>query len=683
MSKWGFGTMKTLVSGGLICIFCLTAMSADFVLSEKGKLVADIVVPDKMNGVERFASEELVYHLTKAYGVAPTVLKEGEAARGAAPSRIYLGATRATLAAGLLGRELTDEERVVAVRGNSLFLFGQDRDTTYGETGEPNAIASRGTLYAVYDFLENEMGVRWLWPGPTGEVIPKGRSVRLSPCDRSGVEPLAERVCYGFGYRGAYGFSCEAVAREFAALQKKFLVRHRMGRRESVFSGHAFGSWWEKYGQEHPEYFNLLCDGTRRAYCRDGRTVTLCVSNPDVWKRIADDFDDWYGKQTFDRRTRRPVVQCYENDYAGLCTCPNCRAWDPKDVRFKKSPYWNGSLTTAELDAMKKTSGWKLSQLVGDNRWVVCELPPEKKFVAPLGDRYLNFYNHVLAETRKRHPDARLIGYAYENYLEAPKKTRVNEGVLIEFVPRSCFPYDKEESDFFRRQWCGWRDAGACDMMLRPNYMLAGGNFPFDQGRAILADFAFAYTNGMTRFLFDSLRGSHATHTVMDYALLRALRDPTYGYDRARAEVLSGFGAASRAVAAYFDAVSAHTAKWTLPAYRKISWKNPRDGAHGGKGVAIMAEYFDDAFFPEMNGLLEKAKGAAQGDAEALARIGYLQKGLKDAELTRNVRVAQKRGKGFAEAQATLKAYRAAVERDWICNFAFEFKDEQQCGWWK
>ena len=678
--------MKTVVLVALSCCAALSVRAADFVLAEGGRLKADVVVPDAMNGVERYASEELAYHLEKAYGVRPAVLKESEAAKSAAASHVYLGATKAAKAAGLPGRELTDEERVVAVRGNALFLLGQDRDTTYGEAENPWPIASRGTLYAVYDFLETELGVCWLWPGPTGEVIPKGRDVRLSRLERGGVEPLAERLFYGFGYQGANGFSCEAASREFAAVQMKFLVRHRLGRRDQVSGGHAFGDWWKKYGKEHPEYFNLLCDGTRRPNSTPD-LVTLCVSNPDVWKRLADDFDAWYKKTKFDRRTRRPVVFCYENDNAGLCTCPKCRAWDPEDERFAKSPYWNGSLTTADLDAMKRKSGWNLAELVGDNRWGVCELPPEKKFVAPLADRYLSFYNHVLAEVRKRHPDARAMGYAYENYLEAPKKMRVSEGVLIEFVPRTYFPYDREESDNFRRDWKGWCDAGARDLMLRPNYMLAGGNYPFDQGRVILGDFAFAYTNGMTRCCFDSLRGSHSAHALMDYALLRAFREPTRGYDRSRREMLAAFGPASDAAAAYFDAVRAHTEKWTLPAFREISWKNSTGGTLGGgsffNGAAILADYFDDGFFPKMNGLLETAKEAAKGDAEVLARIGYLQKGLKDAELTRNVRVAQKRGSGFDEAQAALKAYRASVERDWICNFACEFKAEKVCGWWK
>ena len=29
-----------------------------------------------------------------------------------------------------------------------------------------------GTLFAVYDVLDNDLGVRWLWPGKSGEFVP-------------------------------------------------------------------------------------------------------------------------------------------------------------------------------------------------------------------------------------------------------------------------------------------------------------------------------------------------------------------------------------------------------------------------------------------------------------------------------------------------------------------------------
>jgi hypothetical protein len=38
-----------------------------------------------------------------------------------------------------------------------------------------------GTSFAVYKFLERFAGIRWLWPGESGEVIPKKSTLALDP----------------------------------------------------------------------------------------------------------------------------------------------------------------------------------------------------------------------------------------------------------------------------------------------------------------------------------------------------------------------------------------------------------------------------------------------------------------------------------------------------------------------
>ena len=294
-----------------------------------------------------------------------------------------------------------------------------------------------------------------------------------------------------------------------------------------------------------------------------------------------------------------------------------------------------------------------------------------------------NFYNHIQAEVAKVCPDARVGGYAYENYVEAPQKTKVDPRVIIDYVPRSYLPYDKTESEFFRKHWMGWKKAGAKDFIYRPNYTLACGGYHLDQGRLILADFAFAYTNGMDSCMFDSLRGSWAAHAVMGYALIRAMRDPLHGYDRACDEMLSAFGSARKEVARFFDAVRANTERLSFADIRKMSWAN-HTGAQGGGShgncEAILEEFFEDRFFPDGYAILDRAVKAAGGDRDVVARIEFLRKGLRNTELTRQVRIAQKRWLESGRAadkkppfDAAFKAmceYRASVEDDCVCNFA-------------
>ncbi|MCR5163785.1 MAG: hypothetical protein K6C40_07190, partial [Thermoguttaceae bacterium] len=58
----------------------------------------------------------------------------------------------------------------IETRDGNLFLTG----------GSP-----RSALYAVYEFLRDELGARWLWPGEDGEFLPKRAAWSLPEIHRS------------------------------------------------------------------------------------------------------------------------------------------------------------------------------------------------------------------------------------------------------------------------------------------------------------------------------------------------------------------------------------------------------------------------------------------------------------------------------------------------------------------
>ena len=85
-----------------------------------------------------------------------------------------------------------EEHRVKTVGGN-LFLFG--RDVVRGDVADLWAKCSRGTMYAVYDFLAKSCGVRWLWPGDSGEFVPKKKVLHLdASADYVLHKPLQRRL---------------------------------------------------------------------------------------------------------------------------------------------------------------------------------------------------------------------------------------------------------------------------------------------------------------------------------------------------------------------------------------------------------------------------------------------------------------------------------------------------------
>jgi hypothetical protein len=669
-----------IVAAAALC-GCAKEQKAAFTAACDGRVMSDIVIPANAKGAERYAAEELKYHLDKAFGAKWEIVTENEFNPSNYPYHFFIGATKATAAAGLPGKELIRDERILKTHWRSLYLLGNDTDVRYDLIGGHGTM-NLGTIFAVYDFLENEMGVKWIWPGETGEVIPKRRTLAVGAIDRGGVEPLEDRFWYGAHFHGkeVMGFTGMDAAKKFFAAQRRFLLRHRCGVTKGVRRGHSFADWWKRFGETNPEYFNLLPDGKRRPFSSPG-LVTMCVSQPGVWKqKVA----DWKAKYEKNKGVENALwVNACENDSAGLCQCRECRAWDAPDERFAKAPYWNGSIKAKEMDELRRKEGnYALSEFVGDNRWTIPTHDMASDYIPSLSDRYAKFYNKVAAEARKVDPRARVIGYAYENYIEAPKETKVDPAVMIEIVPRTYFPYDKEESEFFRRHMKGWREAGVKDFSLRPNFMLAGGNYLFDQGPVITEDFAFAYTNGMRSCAFDSLRGSWSAHALMLYALVRSFRDPLHGYEKAKAEILSAFGAAKEPIRRYLDKIRENTTRLSFAEIQKMAADNhtgSQSGGSFGNCTAIVGEFFNDRFFAEMNALLDEAVTLAKGNREITARIEFLRKGLRDTELTRKTRIAQKahaadrknaaKKAAFDAAFKAMNDYRASIEDEPVCNF--------------
>ncbi len=668
---------------------CLAA-HADFTVVSGGVPQADIVLPAKPNATERFAADELAYHLARMTGSDFTVISEAELAASRRPWHFFIGATAAAKAAGLDGSSLALEERRLKTDGSALFLLG--RDVNHGAIEDLWAGSSRGTLFAVYDFLEKTCGVRWIWPGKKGEVVPKRSDFSFGTIDRGGVEPIGMRLFYGaYAKPPAHAYlgfqNAEARSRYYSDVIR-FLVRHRLGTRRRISGGHSFQQYWKRFGETHPEYFNMLPNGRREPLKGDksGASVTMCVSEPGLWRQIA---EDWRGRVAqLKARGSEPYLVCCENDSPGMCTCPRCRAWDAPSDLFAKSDYWNGS----GKDPL--TCGNRFWRLC-DVRWGELGCDWTKPPPPDVSDRYARFYNAVLAEARKVDPDTRVIGYGYANYAEGPKQTRMSPGVTIEYVPRNYFPYHAKDSEHLRREWDAWRAAGTDEMLFRPNYMLAGANFPIDFGRHLTADLAYIYTNGLAGCRFDSLMGAWGSQTAMLYALMRCLSEPTLGYEAAVDELCAAFGPAAQDVRRYFRHVEAFSESVTYERYVELGWKNRITKLYPAGGhnrfTNLAADLFPESFFTEGAALLAAAERAAAADPEVRGRVAFLQEGLEDARLTRATHAAYLAKKANASAEnaaafdaafQAMQRYRASIEADDVANYDVHARNEAYgMGW--
>ncbi len=626
--------LRLLLSAGSV-IASGPLLRAEVVLVERERPAAVVVTPDQPSAVVRYAAEELVQHVERATGVRLPVVTES-AVPAAPAGRVFLGATRAARTAGIEGAALPPEAVRLRTMGNALFIAGHDGG------GDPlDRDTSAGTLFGVYEWLERDLGVRWLWPGELGTHVARTTSVRARETDAR-VQPqfFQRHLRSGLGFKTehpALGFTPKA-AEAYAREQTIFLRRHRLGRSERFSYGHAFTDWWQKYGKEHPEWFQLV--NGKRGPAKAGARFSMCVSNPGLHEEIV---RVWKNKGGATQRF--PAINLVENDIIGLCECESCRAWDgppPPDVmRFYS----------------------KSSKVYGT------------QFVS---DRYAKFALAVQALAAKENPDVKVVGYVYFNYFQAPTSgVKLNDNVILGYCPSGgWYPRADDEHAWYQRQWRGWRDAGA-RLFFRVNYFLDGYTLPYIFAHQFADDFQHAARNGMAASDFDSLTGQWGVQGPTLYLLLRLHTRPAAAADVLLAEYYAAFGPAGPAVKAYFD----HWERYLLDGRPRLAAAFEDRVASRWRSFAKVAyRVFPAECFPPAEARLQRAAERAAGDREATARVEFLRLGLAHAKLSAAVSerlsladptATPERGKAVLEE---LLKFRRAHERTWISNL-------NHCAW--
>lgn len=559
------------------------SLAADVPLVTGGQARAVIVMPAEPLPVERYAADELTYHVERATGVLLPIVAEGDAPE--ADAYVYIGAADAAARAGIDLTDLAWEETVLRTDGNRLFIAGQDED------GDPLANdTNAGTLWGVYELLERELGVVWMWPGELGTHVPPVAEVVIGELDER-FEPwlLQRNVRHGIISRGepiTPRFTNDGRA-AYAHDQSVFLRRHRMGRNHPLSYGHAFNPWWDRYGAEHPEWFQLV--NGRRGPRSPGARFSMCVSDPGFHERII---ANWLEAREAAPGTVLNINIC-ENDIQGLCECETCTSWDgpqPESINPRFGP-------------------------------------------RVVSDRYAKFWGIICEKAIAIDPDAIVMAYAYVNYAPAPSEgITLPPNMLIGSVPDIFFPRTEAEQRWTLEQWEGWARTGAT-LFLRPNYMLHGYCMPHIFAHQFAEEFRHEAVNGMRATDFDSLNGQWSTQGTNLYALMRLHTHPQQDIDEMLAEYYSGFGPAAGAVRDYFDFFEAHvTALRALPEYADtnslVNWTRYAGAAH---------RIFPDAVLDEGAAILARAAEAVAGQEPWAARVEFLQLGLQHARMCADI----------------------------------------------
>ena len=169
----------------------------------------------------------------------------------------------------------------------------------------------RGVLYAVYQFLEELIGIRFLTADHTH--IPDASALQI-PCGSYTYSPP-------FSFRWSY-YRENSENPTFAAKRKVNTVtdaENLGGKTQQQLINHSFHALvpYGTYGESHPEYYALV-DGKRDTNTHGGGPQ-LCVTNPEVIEIAA--------ASAIQQLTERPEatnISVSQADTAAYCRCEVC-----------------------------------------------------------------------------------------------------------------------------------------------------------------------------------------------------------------------------------------------------------------------------------------------------------------------------------------------------------------------
>ncbi|MEO6741324.1 MAG: DUF4838 domain-containing protein [Chthoniobacteraceae bacterium] len=584
------GLSRALAFAAVLSASCF----ADITLVADGKMQTTIVVPEglskqvalpatklqKDSQSVPLAAVELADAIEKVGGVRPVIVTETH--KGVAPtsSRIFVGPCEASLAL-MKGEMLKAEEFVIRTQGSDLHILGGDI--------APGGMVCQGTLFGVYDFIARDLGVRWLFPGEHGEVVPKQTTLSIAALNRREQPRIEKRKVRNSALTREDAFApvLEKWGLTIAAWKAAhesdgaWYRRMRLGQRIEIDGGHAYAGWWEKYGKEHPEWFALQPDGTRTQTPERER---LCKSNPALWDEIAR-----VRGADFKAHPEKLTASICPNDGGKnkFCMCPQCRALDPADApKLLNDP--------SLIDPATKL--------------------PFPKYPA-LSDRVFTFCNEIAKRVRAEAPDRSLVAYAYSVYRTPPMKMKQLEpNLIVGYVGLDLAAID------------AWSKI-APRLFIRPNDLGPAIDLGMPRNNAVQLAQAvrFAVEHHAIGFDFDNGHGNWSSHGLDYYVLCKALWNPDLDVRATIADYCrAAYGRGADAMLRYHDHLE------------KISDQvraDPELGARSPKAARLRRYYSAEALTALEADLTTATQAIGNSDPHAHARVQMAADSVKYARL--------------------------------------------------
>lgn len=591
--------------GVLLC----ASISPALTITDEGEPVAMIIVPRRSTATEQFAADELQSYLEQISDAVVVIGPEEDFAEG---PRLLIGDTEA-------GRSLAPidgaepETFVVRVVGDDLVLRGA---------------GDRATLYAVYDFLEQDLGCRWLGPGETWEEIPQRASIEVGPIDRTELPGMKYRFLRMTIPPETDPWYADTLS---WAVKQKINIGSGWPQTDlpdSFLKRGGFRAWMAphvihhaldpaEYFDEHPEYYALR--GNRRPVAERGGFQQVCTTNPEVIGAVAHALDGM-----FEVRSEVDFMGLGQGDGTAFCQCEQCTALD-----------------TGEL-------------------W-----PHPSRELPVITERWLTFCNDVARKLQQTRPGKKVYTLAYHQTFRPPdpETFTIEPNVMVQVVNSRpnyvCFVHRFENEDCphhnkFRagiEQWAEMTPGGVMVYEYTPHSTFC--SMPYPAPWKFADDIAYLGRIGVVGYEGQSSPKIWGTYGINYYTIAKATWDTGIDADAMVADYCDqAFGPASAEMQAFMRTVERALVAADHITEGVWTWMTP-------EAMAEARTHLDAAH-----------AAAAHADSKVLARLREWEIGFHYGEI--GVAAWRTAQRGLAEQDADL--LRRAID---LANEAAQYLAEE------
>ncbi|MBO7166928.1 MAG: DUF4838 domain-containing protein [Kiritimatiellae bacterium] len=549
------------------------------IVSDAGKSNAKIVIAQNPSAVAQFAARELQEHVKCMTGTVLPILPESELKKGDYP--IYIG-SRVSATKDIDVKKLPVQGYVVDINKNRTVLFGEDASRTnlvrigYGENPSiiktaiyiPSEWEKRGSLNAVYTFLDNICGVKWLDCTEAGTFVPNVKSLIVKSqkivdgpfvrCRDAKIAP--EEWDVRRDVEGFEKYQRTAWPTAFAELKKPVDIRTRISATKKVF-GLRLRIGGEKIHCNHSLYWFY-----DRFYSKDNK---LFIESKREWfskhlkknkKDRASDDTIFAGYDT----SRKPAQMCYSNDEFLRQVVQDVRDY------FDNGGYTNRfSNQGVPCSAKNPVATWgkDVYAIEPMDNAAFCECPkcikqykPERiKDRAECSDYWFNFVNKIAREIKKSHPGKKISTLAYGSRREGLPSFPIEDNVVVHFCWDSNREPNREplmtmQMDLIRK----WRNA----YPKRELGLWLYNGFPHESGTW----WKYIPPPGFFGTLFDKemkfIRDMNIRECIFNCGLKddfelylggKLMWNPSEDYTKLKNEYFSSFGPAEKPMRKFYD----------------------------------------------------------------------------------------------------------------------------------